>query len=165
MRASVQQYLNTTYHPDCDYIDGQVLGRNECGRKHGRTQGVVFAWLRAREAHWRITAMVEVRLKIGERRYRIPDVMVVSADAPYEEVVITPPLLCIEILSPCDSLSKIWDRLQDYLRSGYRCAGSSILSRVADGSRHPPAWWKPRTDLAGRRDRHAAIRSPGMKSK
>ena len=44
--------------------------------------------------------------------------MVLSADAPEEAVVVTPPLVCIEILSTCDTLNEIWDRTQDYLRIG-----------------------------------------------
>jgi len=44
--------------------------------------------------------------------------MVISADAPREQVVITPPLLCIEILSPGDTLNEIWVRTHDYLSIG-----------------------------------------------
>ena len=83
-----------------------------------RLQGVIFAWMLVREAQLRIKAAVEVRLRVSQRRYRIPDVMVRSADAPYEKVVVTPPLLCIEILSPCDTLNNIWDRIEDYLAIG-----------------------------------------------
>jgi Uma2 family endonuclease len=57
-------------------------------------------------------------LLIRERRYRIPDVTVFSAGAPYEKVVVTPPLLCIEILSPSDNLNQLWDRTQDYFSIG-----------------------------------------------
>lgn len=116
--VSVEEYLNTTYRPDCDYIDGEVVERNVGKRKHGRLQGEIYAWLRARETPLRVAALVEVRLKITPRRYRIPDVMVLASDAPYEDIVLTPPLLCIEILSPLDSLSSIWDRVQDYLSIG-----------------------------------------------
>ena len=116
--VSVEEYLTTNYRPDCDYIDGEVLERNVGERGHGRLQMVIGAWLLSRETRWRITAMTEVRLKVGTRRYRIPDVSVLSAGAPYEKVVIPPPLLCIEILSPGDSLNQIWERTQDYLAMG-----------------------------------------------
>jgi Uma2 family endonuclease len=116
--VSVEEYLNTTYRPDCDYIDGEVLERNVGEFGHGRLQGLIVAWLLGRESRWRIKTAVEVRLNVGARRYRIPDVIVLSADAPYEKVVITPPLVCIEILSPSDTLNGIWDRTQDYLAIG-----------------------------------------------
>lgn len=113
--VSVGEYLKTTYRPDCDFIDGEVQERNVGKRKHGRLQAVIAWWLRSRESQWRIVAMTEVRLKINEGRYRIPDVMVLSADAPDEDVVVTAPLVCIELLSPGDTLSSIWDRIEDYL--------------------------------------------------
>ena len=116
--VAVEEYLNTTYRPDCDYIDGEVLERNLGERGHGQLQLVVGSWLLGRKTQWRITVMGEVRLNVGPRRYRIPDVIVLSADAPYEKVVLTPPLLCIEILSPSDTLNGIWDRTQDYLAIG-----------------------------------------------
>lgn len=116
--VSVEEYLNTTYRPDRDYIDGEVVERNLGKRKHGRAQGNTYAWMRAREAKLRIVPVVEVRLKVAERRYRIPDVMVLSADAPEEDVVATAPLLCVEVLSPCDTLTEIWGRSQDYFAIG-----------------------------------------------
>jgi len=115
---SVEEYLNTSYRPDCDYIDGEVSERNVGEFKHGRLQGVIGAWFLSREARWRIKSAVEVRLKVSARRFRIPDVIILSADAPDERVIVTPPLVCIEILSTCDTLSQIWDRTQDYLAIG-----------------------------------------------
>ena len=37
----VEEYLKTTYRPDCDYIDGEVLERNVGEFKHGRLQGML----------------------------------------------------------------------------------------------------------------------------
>jgi Uma2 family endonuclease len=115
---SVEEYLKTTYRPDCDYVDGEVLERNVGEFKHGRLQIIIGVWLVSREARWHIKVVTEVRLKVTARRFRIPDVMVLSADAPVEQVIITPPLLCIEILSASDTLNQIWDRTQDYLAIG-----------------------------------------------
>jgi Uma2 family endonuclease len=116
--VSVEEYLKTTYRPDCDYIDGEVRERNVGELNHGNLQILIGAWLVNRRHKWRIKPVTEVRLKVSARRYRIPDLMVLSADAPYERVVATPPLLCIEILSPCDNLNQLWDRTQDYFSIG-----------------------------------------------
>ena len=35
----VEEYLRTTYHPDCDYVDGEVLERNLGERDHSEVQG------------------------------------------------------------------------------------------------------------------------------
>ena len=46
------------------------------------------------------------------------DVCVLRADAPYQQIVSAPPLICIEILSKDDSFASIVDRLDDYLAMG-----------------------------------------------
>ena len=40
---SVEEYLHTTYDPDCDYVDGEVLERNMGDQAHSTTQ-VEFAF-------------------------------------------------------------------------------------------------------------------------
>jgi Uma2 family endonuclease len=116
--VSPRDYLTTAYRPDCDYIDGRLVERNVGERSHSELQGLIYAWLLARRKQLRVDVFVELRLRINDRRFRIPDVMVLSADAPREEVVVTAPLLCIEVLSPADSLRAMWDRTQDYLSIG-----------------------------------------------
>ena len=37
---------------------------------------------------------------------------------PFEEIVRTPPLLCIEVLSPTDSMTEMQDKIDDYLAMG-----------------------------------------------
>jgi Uma2 family endonuclease len=116
--VSVKEYLTTAYRPDCDYIDGGLVERNMGERSHAELQGLIYAWLLARRMQWRLDVFVELRLRINDRRFRIPDVIVLSADAPREEVVVTAPLVCVEVLSPADSLRAMWDRTQDYLSIG-----------------------------------------------
>jgi len=45
---SVEEYLNTSYHPDCDFVDGHVLERNWGERTHSRTQGNAIVYLARR---------------------------------------------------------------------------------------------------------------------
>jgi Uma2 family endonuclease len=81
-------------------------------------QLLIAVWLFAREARWHIKAVTEVRLQVNPTRFRIPDLMVLSVEAPDEKIVRTPPLLCIEILSPEDRMSRIMERVRDYFRMG-----------------------------------------------
>lgn len=37
---SVEEYLATSYRPDCDYVDGQVLERNLGEWEHGSLQAL-----------------------------------------------------------------------------------------------------------------------------
>jgi Uma2 family endonuclease len=48
----------------------------------------------------------------------VPDVSVLRADAPREQIITNPPLIAIEILSPEDRLSRFQDRIDDYLGFG-----------------------------------------------
>jgi hypothetical protein len=34
----VEEYLRTTYHPDMEYVDGQLVERNVGERRHSRLQ-------------------------------------------------------------------------------------------------------------------------------
>jgi len=114
----VEEYLATVWRPDRDFIDGEVLERKIGEFSHGRLQLNMGAWLRAREIAWRFRAVLEVRLQITTSRFRVPDLMLVSANAPREEIVRTAPLVCIEILSRGDSMRDMMERLDDYFAIG-----------------------------------------------
>src|SRR5271163_4636806 len=116
--VSVEEYVHTSYRPDCDYVDGEVRERDLGEHSHGRLQLRIGAWFLAREARLGIRALSEVRLQINPHRFRVPDLMVLAAQAPREEIVTIAPLLCIELLSKSDSLSLIWERIEDYFGIG-----------------------------------------------
>jgi Uma2 family endonuclease len=115
---SVEEYLNTTYRPDCDYLDGEVVERNVGEAAHSRAQIVIGGSLLAQEKQWGIRAVTEQRVQVQPNRFRIPDVCVLAPGAPREEIVVHPPLLCIEILSKDDSMPGIMERIDDYFAMG-----------------------------------------------
>jgi Uma2 family endonuclease len=114
---SVEEYLRTSYRPDCDYIDGEVVERNMGEWDHGNLQGAIFAYLWNRQNQWGIRVAPEVRIQVSPNRFRVPDVCVVLGE-PREQVLTKPPFLCIEILSPEDRLSRVEQRVDDYLAMG-----------------------------------------------
>ncbi len=116
--VSLHQYLNTTYHPDCDYIDGQLQERNLGEYDHARLQGEILFVLRSHAAEWGITAIPKLRLQVSASNYRIPDVMVLLAGHKIDRIVRDAPLLCIEILSPEDIWKRLHEKVTDYLRIG-----------------------------------------------
>jgi Uma2 family endonuclease len=116
----LEQYLATSYHPDCDYIDGEIEERNLGEREHARLQTALTLWFGPRVKAWNLEVLVEQRVRISPSRVRIPDVCLVSLDAPYERVILTPPLLVVEILSPEDRVARYNERLEDYRRMGVR---------------------------------------------
>ncbi len=61
---SVEEYLGTTYRPDRDYIDGEVLERNVGEVDHSFLQTALAAYLWNRRGPWGITPLTEVRVQV-----------------------------------------------------------------------------------------------------
>jgi Uma2 family endonuclease len=117
--VSVNEYLSTSYRPDCDYVDGVVLERNLGEYDHGRLQDEILACFRARREEWGVRAVPEQRVQVSPTRFRVPDICVVIGK-PTEQIFRTPPFICIEILSKDDRISEMQERVEDYLRFGVR---------------------------------------------
>jgi len=116
--VSVDEYLHTTYDPDCDYVDGAVLERNVGEKDHSKVQRQFLLYLHERRQLWNIFAIQEQRIQISPTRFRIPDVCVVAGPEPDEQIFTHPPFLCIEILSPEDRMSRMQVKIDDYFKFG-----------------------------------------------
>ena len=116
--VNVEEYLSTTYRPDCDFVDGELIGRKVGTKDHGKLQRDILVWFHARGRDLRLAAFPEQRLRVAPRRYRIPDVCVVSLPEPDEQIFTSAPYICIEVLSSDDSFPKLQDRFDDYLAMG-----------------------------------------------
>ncbi len=114
----LDQYLATSYRPDCDYIDGKIEERNLGEREHARLQTALILWLGPRVKAWNLEVLTEQRIRVSPERVRIPDICLVALDLPYEKVITAPPVAIIEILSPEDRVVRYNDRLEDYRRMG-----------------------------------------------
>jgi len=116
--VSVDEYLHTNYDPDCDYIDGAIVERNVGELDHSDLQGEIVAYFRARMRNRGVHAFPELRVQVAPKRFRIPDVCVVSGVKPSEQVLTIPPFIAIEILSKDDRMSVMQERIDDYLKFG-----------------------------------------------
>lgn len=112
---SVDEYLRTSFRPDCDFIDGEVLERNVGRRRHAYAQTQVAAWFSLRAEIPRLRPLIALRMRVSHNRIRIPDVVVSEMPLPDEEVFTSPPYLCTEVMSPEDNVAAMQDRLDDYL--------------------------------------------------
>jgi Uma2 family endonuclease len=119
IQIPVSEYLETTYRPDREYIDGEVLERNVGKWMHARVQFLLAVWFGQHESAWNIIGSTEQRLRISPTRVRVPDLVVVRP-GPQPDVLTEPPLLIVEVLSPDDSYSSLEKRCQDYLSLGVR---------------------------------------------
>lgn len=113
----IAEYLETTYHTDHEYIDGELRERNVGKWEHSRLQYLISAWFARHENEWQVMGATEQRLQVASNRIRIPDIVILT---PGEEppMLVDPPLLIIEVLSPDDTYSDTQERATDYLRMG-----------------------------------------------
>ena len=116
----VSEYLSKSYEPDCDYVDGIVEERNVGEKDHSKLQTELTTWLNVRRQQFGIRVFVEQRIRVSPTRYRVPDICAYLGSEPDEQVFITPPFLCVEILSPDDRMSRMLEKIQDYLGFGVR---------------------------------------------
>jgi len=114
---SVEEYLATSYRPDCDYVDGRLVERNVGERDHSSLHAALSSFLFSRRKQWGIQVFVEQRIQVRPQRYRVPDICVIVGVTD-EQILTKPPFLCIEILSPEDRLSRVKERIDDYLAMG-----------------------------------------------
>jgi Uma2 family endonuclease len=115
---SIDEYLRTSFDPDCDYVDGHVEERNVGKRKHSYAQARIAAWFIQRGESLQVEALTEQRTKVAAGRVRIPDVVVLRTPSSDEEVLTEPPFICIEVMSPEDTISGMQERMDDYLDFG-----------------------------------------------
>jgi Uma2 family endonuclease len=116
--VSLNEYLNTSYRPDCEYLDGVVLERNVGEFDHSRLLGQMSSYLLSREKRWGILVLPTLRVQVRTQRIRVPDITVIVGGPPDGPIVTKPPFLCIEILSPSDRLTEMQERIDDYLSFG-----------------------------------------------
>jgi Uma2 family endonuclease len=136
VRISVEEYLSTSYRPDCDYVDGEIEERNLGEKEHSILQQALTFLFRLNRQAWKVEVFPELRVQVSPTRFRIPDVTVVSAGVKWQRILRVPALLFIEILSPEDRLNRVRERVEDYfslgtenvwvvdpeLRKGYVCS-------------------------------------------
>jgi len=113
----VSEYLATSYRPDRDYVDGEVRERNLGEWDHSWVQANLVSYFIQRRQSLGLRAVTEQRVQVKATRFRVPDVCVVRSNLG-QQILTRPPFLCVEVLSPEDSLSSIKDRIEDYLAFG-----------------------------------------------
>jgi Uma2 family endonuclease len=112
---SVEEYLNTDYSPDMEYVDGVLVERNVGEWQHGLLQSnIIFA---LRRKYPSIKVIPELRSKVTGTRYRLPDVCVTLSD-PHTRVLMEAPFIAIEILSEDDRVSRLLEKLKEYAAMG-----------------------------------------------
>jgi Uma2 family endonuclease len=118
--VSVEEYLRSDWSPDREYVDGEIQERSLGEYDHASLQNYLLFLFQTNARLWQIKARPELRVQVAPQRFRVPDVTVLRADHPAEQIIVTPPLLCIEILSPDDRFGRMDQKITDYLQMGVR---------------------------------------------
>ena len=110
--VSLSEYLESARYKRFEYEAGVVTEKPMPNWKHGD----LCAWITALIFKFfpQYRAAPEVRSRLKEDRWRLPDI-IVDARSRYGEVyAFTPPHLCIEILSEEDTPAKIFTKCRQY---------------------------------------------------
>jgi len=115
---SIEQYFRTSFRPDCEYVDGEVLERNLGERAHSMALGGLCEFFLALRERMPVMPFPSWWTRVSQSRIRVPDVCVVRGKTPRTAIQETPPYIVIEGLSPQDGWSDMAERIEDYTRFG-----------------------------------------------
>jgi Uma2 family endonuclease len=114
-QISVEEYLNSSYEPDMEYVDGELVEVNVGDPLHSLVQSNLVYFLRLKYPN--IKVLPEVRSRTKETRFRLPDVAVVLRRQT-GRFSTEPPFIAIEILSDEDRVSRLIEKLEEYAAMG-----------------------------------------------
>jgi Uma2 family endonuclease len=115
----VEEYLNSSYHPDLEYVDGVLVELSMHTIAHSLLQDIVSDHLAGFMKPLGFQKLPAVRTQIvSGRRYRIPDLELYPVPLPKGTVIDNAPWVVIEILSPEDRLNNLVIRLKEFHQIG-----------------------------------------------
>jgi Uma2 family endonuclease len=115
---SLEEYLHSSWGPDCDFVDGRTEERNVGTFNHSSMVGALLWMLADKREPWDVLALPSLRMRVSPARVRIPDVCVICRGGPHEQVLTRPPLAVIEVLDDEDRFSATLEKLEDFRRFG-----------------------------------------------
>ena len=116
--VSEEDYLRTSYDPDCEFEDGVLTERTGGTGDHAKLLAALAAYFFRRRRGWNLHVAIAVRVRARTGRYLIPDLCVVEGPEPTGRFLQTPPLLWIEILNPEDRPLRVNRRTRTVLEYG-----------------------------------------------
>lgn len=114
----LSEYLTTSYEHDREWVEGEVRERGVPDEFHSAIQTFFIGYFLLRQRDLGVRVRAELRVRVAERRYRIPDVTLLPASAPVQAIPDVAPVLCIEILSPDDSWGEMQEKIREYVAMG-----------------------------------------------
>src|ERR1051325_4337537 len=112
---SVEEYLNTSYDPDMEYVDGVLVEANLGDWLHSLVQRNIVVALSIRYPH--VYAVPELRSQTRSTRYRLPDVCVLLT-SPKTRFLLEAAFLAVEVLSEDDRMSRMIEKIEEHREKG-----------------------------------------------
>jgi Uma2 family endonuclease len=114
----VEVYLNSSFEPDAEYVDGVIEERPMGEFDHSSWQHAIELWYAQYAKEWGIRVRPALRVQVSSGNFRVPDVAILDRSLPVEQVITHPPVAVFEILSPEDTVTRMMSKLADYERMG-----------------------------------------------
>lgn len=109
---SVEEYLQSSVKPACEYRDGVVTQKPMPTRNHSQTQHRIAVLINA--GYPAFEAGPELTVRVREGSFLVPDVAVQRCDQIQSPYPTEPIALCVEVMSPSDRLSDVIAKAEEY---------------------------------------------------
>jgi Uma2 family endonuclease len=107
---TAEQYLATHFgEREPEFVHGELVSRPMPTWIHGRLQHLLSVRL-----HGVGFCATEVRMRLRDDLFRIPDLAVFVGSPPAEQVPTSPPFIVVEITSPDDRHQDLLQKLEEY---------------------------------------------------
>lgn len=118
----LEEYLRSSYSPDAEYIDGQIVERESTmgENDHSAWQKALVVWFETQAVRTGLRVRPEFRVQVDAYCFLIPDVTLLDRSQPVEPYATHPPVAVFEVLSPGDSLKRIMKKGERYENMGIR---------------------------------------------
>lgn len=118
----IEEYLRSSYSPDAEYIDGQIVERESTmgENEHSAWQKALVVWFEMQAARAGVRVRPELRVQVDAHSFLIPDVTLLDRNLPVESIATHPPVAVIEVLSPADQVGRVMKKCGRYEKMGIR---------------------------------------------
>jgi Uma2 family endonuclease len=113
----IKAYIDGGRKPACEYVDGMLVPKGTGNRQHSRIQRRLLELL---QDFSDFEAFPELHSRLREHEFRIPDVVVEKRPVTEEYYPTKPVHLCIEIISPDQTLGQMLEKCEHYHAWGTR---------------------------------------------
>ncbi len=103
-----------TFEHDAEFVHGEIVERSMPDNIHSTIQLLILLRLGALMKQCPIFPRPELRLKLAEGLYRIPDISVFAGEPPRQNVPECPPHVVVEIISKDDRHFDLMQKLEEY---------------------------------------------------